>query len=68
MTPNAKASWKVCRQLGWKGDVRLLWQALDADGAGPGLEVQNYAFHSGAGLCSAMLANSRVDVDAALQV
>ncbi|CAE7418102.1 unnamed protein product [Symbiodinium natans] len=25
---------KVCRHLGWKGDVRLLWQALDSDGAG----------------------------------
>lgn len=25
---------KVCRSLGWKGDVRLLWQALDADSAG----------------------------------
>jgi len=22
---------KVCRQLGWKGDVRTLWQALDND-------------------------------------
>ena len=29
---------KVCRSLGWKGDVRLLWQALDADSAGtPGV-------------------------------
>ncbi|CAJ1353569.1 unnamed protein product [Effrenium voratum] len=25
---------KVCRTLGWRGDVRLLWQALDVDGAG----------------------------------
>lgn len=25
---------KVCRHLGWKGDVKLLWQALDSDGAG----------------------------------
>ena len=25
---------KVCRSLGWKGDVRLLWHALDADSAG----------------------------------
>eukprot|EP00931_Biecheleriopsis_adriatica_P022248 TRINITY_DN14351_c0_g2_i1.p1 TRINITY_DN14351_c0_g2~~TRINITY_DN14351_c0_g2_i1.p1 ORF type:complete len:803 (-),score=174.13 TRINITY_DN14351_c0_g2_i1:52-2460(-) len=25
---------KVCRQLGWKGDVRMLWQALDNDSAG----------------------------------
>ena len=27
---------EVCRHLGWRGDVRLLWQALDADGAGVG--------------------------------
>ena len=25
---------KVCRSLGWKGDIRLLWHALDADSAG----------------------------------
>mmetsp|Transcript_51634 Transcript_51634/g.92747 ORF Transcript_51634/g.92747 Transcript_51634/m.92747 type:complete len:807 (-) Transcript_51634:50-2470(-) len=25
---------KVCRQLGWKGDVRMLWQALDNDSCG----------------------------------
>ncbi|CAK9025932.1 unnamed protein product [Durusdinium trenchii] len=26
--------YKVCRSLGWRGDVRLLWQAMDADSAG----------------------------------
>ncbi|CAE8661321.1 unnamed protein product, partial [Polarella glacialis] len=25
---------KVCRQFGWKGDVRALWQALDNDSCG----------------------------------
>ena len=25
---------KVCRSLGWRGDIRLLWHALDADSAG----------------------------------
>lgn len=30
---------KVCRTIGWKGDVRALWQALDNDGCGAaGLE------------------------------
>lgn len=25
---------KVCRHLGWKGDVRALWKSLDSDGSG----------------------------------
>ena len=29
---------KVCRTLGWRGDMRLLWQALDADSAGSEIE------------------------------
>lgn len=34
MTVQRPELFKACRSLGWKGDVRLLWLALDSDGCG----------------------------------
>lgn len=36
---------KVCRTLGWRGDMRLLWQALDADSAGSEIECSKGKMH-----------------------
>lgn len=34
MTLQRAELFKVCRQLGWQGDARLLWQAMDFDNSG----------------------------------